>query len=120
MIDQGARIVVKSQLILGPRVYIGKNVTLVAYAPLEIQEGTLVAENVSIHTEDHGPVGARDDFSTAAVTIGRDAWLGAGVVVTKGVTIGARTTIGANAVVTKDIPSDVTAVGVPARPVAAR
>ena len=49
------------------------------------------------------------------VHIGRNCWLGAGVVVLPGVTIGDNTVIGAGSVVTKDIPSDVVAVGNPCK-----
>lgn len=42
--------------------------------------------------------------------------LGVGAVVRQGITIGARTFVGAGAVVVDDLPPDVTAVGIPARP----
>ena len=45
--------------------------------------------------------------------IGRNCWLGAGVIVVPGVTIGDNTVIGAGSVVTKDIPANVVAVGNP-------
>jgi acetyltransferase-like isoleucine patch superfamily enzyme len=54
------------------------------------------------------------------VVIGDDVWLGARVVVTAGVTIGNGCIVGAGAVVTRDLPADAIAVGVPARPIAAR
>lgn len=43
------------------------------------------------------------------VVIGRNCWLGAGVIVLPGVKIGDNTVIGAGSVVTKDIPSNVVA-----------
>jgi acetyltransferase-like isoleucine patch superfamily enzyme len=42
--------------------------------------------------------------------------MGAGAVVIERRRIGARTTVGAGAAVVRDLPADVTAVGVPARP----
>lgn len=42
-------------------------------------------------------------------------WIGAGSVVLAGVTIGDNAVIGAGSVVTRDIPPDVVAVGVPCR-----
>ena len=48
-------------------------------------------------------------------TIGSDVFIGAGAKVCGGVQIGDRVRIGANAVVIEDVPSDHTAVGVPAR-----
>ncbi|GAB3284750.1 acyltransferase [Microbacterium lacusdiani] len=114
MIEHGARIVVRDRLVIGDGVYIGKNSTIVAFAPLHIGARTLFGENVSVHTEDHGPAGRRDEFATSEVRIGEDSWLGAGTVVLRGARIGDRTTIGANSVVRGDIPDDVLAAGAPA------
>ena len=49
------------------------------------------------------------------VKIGKNCWLGAGVVVLPGVSIGDNTVIGAGSVVTKDIPANVVAVGTPCK-----
>ena len=49
------------------------------------------------------------------VQIGRNCWLGAGVIVMPGVSIGDNSIIGAGSVVTRDIPANVVAVGVPCR-----
>ena len=49
------------------------------------------------------------------VHIGRNCWLGAGVIVMPGVTIGDNTVIGAGSIVTRAIPSGVVAVGNPCR-----
>lgn len=47
------------------------------------------------------------------IHIGRNCWIGSGMVVVPGVTIGENTVIGAGSVVTKDIPANVVAVGNP-------
>ena len=49
------------------------------------------------------------------IHIGKNCWLGAGVIVLPGVTIGDNTVIGAGSVVTKDIPANVVAVGNPCK-----
>ena len=49
------------------------------------------------------------------VTIGRNCWLGAGVIVMPGVSIGDNSVIGAGSVVTRDIPADSLAAGNPCR-----
>jgi maltose O-acetyltransferase len=49
------------------------------------------------------------------ISIGDNVWLGGGVIVLPGITIGRNTVVGAGAVVTKPLPSDVVAVGNPAR-----
>lgn len=50
------------------------------------------------------------------VNIGECATIGTGASVIQGLSIGKNTTVGAGAVVVRDIPSDCTAVGIPARP----
>ena len=54
-------------------------------------------------------------MNAQATTIGDRVWLGAKVTVLKGVTIGNDAVIGAGSVVTKDIPPHGIAVGVPAQ-----
>jgi acetyltransferase-like isoleucine patch superfamily enzyme len=49
------------------------------------------------------------------VTIGHGVWIGAKATVVKGVTVGDDAVIGAGAVVTRDVPSRAIALGVPAR-----
>ena len=49
------------------------------------------------------------------VRIGEGAFIGAGATIINGVSVGAWSVLGAGAVVVRDIPSRVTAVGVPAR-----
>ena len=49
------------------------------------------------------------------VHIGKNCWLGAGVIVLPGVTIGDNSVIGAGSLVNKDIPPDVVAVGTPCK-----
>ncbi|MDD2952956.1 MAG: sugar O-acetyltransferase [Parabacteroides sp.] len=52
---------------------------------------------------------------TAPVSIGRNVWIGGGSIILPGVTIGDEATIGAGSVVTKDIPARCIAVGNPCR-----
>lgn len=56
-----------------------------------------------------------DDKGKSPV-LGRDLFVGAGAKIIGGVSVGDSVKIGANAVVVKDIPSNTTAVGIPARP----
>ena len=51
------------------------------------------------------------------VSIGSECWIGMGSVIKQNVSIGNRTFIGAGAVVVDDIPDNVLAVGVPAKPI---
>lgn len=51
------------------------------------------------------------------VTIGDECWIGIGVTIVDRVAVGKGAYIGAGAVITEDIPENVLAVGVPAKPV---
>lgn len=116
MIGRGARVVARgAELAIGDSAFVSHNVTLVAYDDLTIGARTLIAENCSIHTENHGPAGDRDAFTSAPIEIGRQVWLGSGVAVLSGSIIGPGATVGANAVVKGELDAGGTYVGVPAR-----
>jgi maltose O-acetyltransferase len=48
------------------------------------------------------------------ISIGPNSWLGGGVIVCPGVTIGENAVVGAGSVVTRDVPAQVLAIGNPA------
>ena len=108
----------------GKHVHFGKNVyanfglTLVDDTHIYVGDNTMFGPNVTIATAGH-PIDpelrGRGLQYNMPVTIGKNCWLGAGVIVMPGVTIGDNTVIGAGSVVTRDIPSGVVAVGNPCR-----
>ena len=64
---------------------------------------------------------ARDQRRTSAgISVGDGAWLGAGAKIFDGVDIGPQAVVGAGAVVRDSVPERATAVGVPARIVGTR
>ena len=78
----------------------------------------MIAPNVILASAAHplDPEERRKGYQyNKPVHIGKNCWLGAGVIVVPGVSIGDDTVIGAGSVVTKDIPSGVVAVGNPCR-----
>ncbi|MDF1694602.1 MAG: hypothetical protein P1U56_02165 [Saprospiraceae bacterium] len=83
---------------------------------LEVGENTIFAQNVCIRTSNHDLID-RTKYHKKSVKIGRNVWLAHGVVVLPGVSIGDNSTIGANSVVSRDIPPNVVAVGIPAKPI---
>jgi galactoside O-acetyltransferase len=102
----------------GRNVYANFNLTLVDDTHIYIGDYTLLGPNVVIATAGHPilPELREKAFQyNAPVHIGRNCWLGAGVIVLPGVTIGDNSVIGAGAVVTKDIRAGVIAVGNPCR-----
>ncbi len=108
---------------IGARVFIAHHVTL--GGTVSIGDDTLIAGFVSIVSDNHE---FRDPERTireqgarkSTVAIGRDVWIGTGVVVLPGVHIGDGAVIGANSTVTRDIPPGAIAVGSPARVVGQR
>jgi acetyltransferase-like isoleucine patch superfamily enzyme len=109
-----------ADLRIGDGVSFSPGCTVCVHERLEIGEGSTFGEGVSIHDEDHlrGPFDvplSRRGFATAPIAIGRNVWIGAKATVLKGVTIGDEAVIGAGAVVTRDVPTRAVAVGVPAR-----
>lgn len=125
-IDSGARLSVanKAVMTIGNNAGIGPYNILNAFDDLTIGSDTMFGPFVNINCADHGiELGTpmRLQYGTyGPVVIGRDCWLGAGVVVTKGVTIGDGAVIGAGSVVTCDIPERAVACGTPARVVRQR
>ena len=104
---------------LGKQVYANFGLTLVDDTDIFIGDSCMFAPNVVIATAGH-PIlpelrGARQLQYNMPVHIGRNCWLGAGVIVMPGVTIGDNSVIGAGSVVTRDIPANVVAVGNPCR-----
>jgi len=103
---------------LGKNVYANFNLTLVDDTHIYIGDYTMIGPNVTIATGGHPllPQLREQGYQyNASVRIGKNCWLGAGVIIVPGITIGDNVVIGAGSVVTKDIPSHVVAVGNPCR-----
>ena len=101
----------------GKNVYANFNLTLVDDTDIYVGDGTMLGPNVVIATAGHPlhPLLREQQYQyNVPVRIGKNCWLGAGVLVMPGVTIGDNSVIGAGSVVTKDIPANVVAVGNPA------
>jgi galactoside O-acetyltransferase len=102
----------------GSFVYANFNLTLVDDTHIYVGDHTMIGPNVVIATGGHPLLPAlreRGMQYNMPVRIGRNCWLGAGVIVLPGVSIGDNTVIGAGSVVTRDMPANVLAVGNPCR-----
>ena len=85
---------------------------------ITIGDNVLLGPRVGIYTSNH----AIDPAERVAggcyarpVTIGNRVWVGGGVQIMQGVTIGDDAIIGAGSVVTRDVPAGVIAAGVPCK-----
>ena len=102
----------------GKCVYANFNFTAVDDTHIYVGDYTMFGPNVILATAGHPilPKLRQEAYQyNMPVHIGKNCWLGAGVIVLPGVTIGDNTVIGAGSVVTIDIPSNVVAVGNPCR-----
>lgn len=102
----------------GKMVYANYGLTCVDDTHIYIGDYTMIGPNVTIATADHPilPELRQQGYQyNMPVHIGKNCWLGAGVIVLPGITIGDNVVIGAGSIVTKDIPSNVVAVGNPCR-----
>lgn len=103
---------------VGAGVFINFNCIILDVVEVSIGEKTQIGSGVQILTADH----PRDPATRAAglesgrpVHIGRNVWIGAGALILPGVTIGDDAIIGAGSVVTRNVPQGATAFGNPAR-----
>lgn len=103
---------------LGHHVYANFNLTLVDDTHIYIGDCTMLGPNVTLATAAHPILPELREKGlqyNLPIRIGRNCWLGAGVIVLPGVTIGDNTVVGAGSVVTRDLPPNVVAVGTPCR-----
>lgn len=108
----------------GRHVHFGKNVyanfslTLVDDTHIYVGDNTMIGPNVTIASAGHPilPELREKGYQfNMPVHIGKNCWIGAGVVIVPGINIGDNTVIGAGSIVTKDIPANSVAVGNPCR-----
>ena len=107
------------KIVIGENTYINRNTFIDAMRSLKIGRNCAIGPNCYITDRDHGlelgipPL--QQPMIAKPTVIGDRVWLGANVTVLKGVTIGNDAVVGAGSVVTKDIPQGAIAVGVPAK-----
>lgn len=113
-------------IFLGNDIVIGMDCIFVDNAPIRVGDRAMIASGVQLCTASH-PIlpgerllDARPTyFRTYAlpITVCAGAWVGARAVVLPGVTIGKNAVVGAGSVVTKSVPPNTVVVGNPARPI---
>jgi maltose O-acetyltransferase len=103
---------------LGADVFMNFNCVILDVVRVTIGDGTQIGPGVQILTADHPREPALRaqmlEFGRP-IMIGRNVWIGGGAIILPGVTIGDDALIGAGSVVTRDVPARAVAVGNPAR-----
>src|SRR3954447_21708579 len=131
---------------IGSRVFVGRNTILSCKnGDIDLEDGANIGFNCEVFSASRVAIGRNvlmppytyviggdHDFSgptktvleqtrtSAGVTIGDGAWIGAGAKILDGVTVGEGAVIGAGAVVRDPVPASAIAVGIPARIVGTR
>lgn len=103
---------------IGENFFSNMNLVILDGAKVTIGDNVFIAPNVGIYTAGHPlDVKQRNEGLEYAypVTIGNNVWIGAQVAIMPGITIGDNAVIGAGSIVTKDIPANALAVGNPCR-----
>lgn len=101
---------------LGKNVYISNCSMFVDLGGIYIGDNVLIGPNATITSVNHhiNPE-QRRHLKFKSVYIHDNAWLGANVTVTPGTTIGENAIVAAGAVVTKNVPANTIVAGIPAR-----
>lgn len=106
----------------GKNIHIGDGVFINACCNFQDHGGIYIGDrcqighNVVFATLNHGiRPEERRSMTPAPIILGRNVWVGSNSTILQGVTIGDNAVIAAGAVVTKDVPADTVASGVPAR-----
>ncbi|MDW5265104.1 MULTISPECIES: sugar O-acetyltransferase [Acidobacteriaceae] len=104
---------------LGSGVFLNFNCVLLDVSSIEIGDQTQIGPAVQIYAADHprDPEARRTSLESGRpVRIGANVWIGGGAIILPGITIGDDAIIGAGSVVTRNVPPGATVVGNPARP----
>lgn len=103
-------------LTIGKNVFINFNCTLLALGGIVIEDGVLIGPGVKIMSEGHPLSPAeRQSLVPGKIHIRQNAWIGAGASILPGITIGENAVVAAGAVVTRDVPANMVVAGVPAK-----
>ncbi len=105
---------------MGERANIGDHAWIRGKGELILGNDIMMGEFALIYTQNHKiskdvNVDEADEFIVGDVRIGNSVWIGGRVTILKGVTIGENAVIGAGSIVTKDVPPYAVVAGNPAR-----
>lgn len=101
---------------IGKNVFINHACSFLDMGGIIIEDDVLIGPGVNLTTENH-PLDPADrkTLLLKPIIVKRNAWIGAGAAILPGVTIGENAIVAAGAVVSKDIPANTIVAGVPAK-----
>lgn len=101
---------------LGQNIFINSGSRFQDQGGITIDDNSLIGHNVVLATLNHGlKPQDRSSLYPAPIHIGKNVWIGANATVLPGVTIGDNAVVAAGAVVTKDVAKNTIVGGVPAK-----
>ena len=103
------------RLTIGKNVVINKGATILSPGRVVLEDNVLIAPDVKIVTVDHDLEDRMNLYHFGKVTVKEKAWICVGAILCPGVTIGKNAVVAAGAVVTKDVPDNTMVGGNPAR-----
>src|SRR5207249_7993585 len=110
----------EGEVVIGNKTVLGEDCTISAYQHVSIGEQCIVADRVMLIDFDHNvseverPIRVQGIYKRD-VRVGSNVWIGYGAQILRGVTVGDNAIVAAGAVVTKDVPGSAVVAGVPAR-----
>ena len=119
-IGEGSRVMPPITVVRGNSVKIGhgvvimNNALMMAAGGITIDDGVMVAANAQLISNNH------DLYDHAVLTckpvhLKRNCWIGAGATILPGVTVGENAVVGAGSIVTRDVEDNTVVAGNPAR-----
>jgi acetyltransferase-like isoleucine patch superfamily enzyme len=106
---------------IGRNVFVNQGCRLDDIGGIELGDDVMLGPGVRLISSGHplDPARRRRQVIAAPIVVGRNVWIGAGATVLQGVTIGDDAVVAAGAVVTHDVPAAMLVGGVPARTIKA-
>ena len=101
---------------IGKNVFINFDCTFLSLGGITIEDDVLIGPKVSLINENHqlNPE-QRKGLAAKPILIKKNAWIGANATILPGVTIGENAVVAAGAVVSKDVPDHTVVGGIPAK-----
>jgi len=99
---------------IGSHVFINHSLTIMARGGVEIEDDVMIGPGVSLLTANHD-LYDHQVLLCGKVTIRKNAWIGANAMILPGVTVGENAVVAGGAVVTKDVEPNTVVGGNPAR-----
>lgn len=101
---------------IGQNVFINFDCVFLDLGGITIEDNVQIAPKVCLLTESH-PLNPteRQSLISKPIQIKKNAWIGANATILQGVTIGENAIVAAGAVVSKDVPDNTVVAGIPAK-----